>query len=639
MIHNLNNIKNIIIGYIVINIILLVSYFLGLSFIIYIILFIGLNIAVLYLVFISSDKLKKNIKDTRNMLPNSVIKAVDLNQYNIISYDKETYTVDWENEYFIENFTSSLGQDIRDLFDGYFFKTEDKPEYLKYHDKYYEVIQNKQSFILKDVSDYVELMHKYENERDCVIFIKIDNIEDTSSSMDEATYQAVISKTRALISDYTANFDCILRRYKNDSYIIILNYVDFDRMIEAGQKLTDDVRATNVDNNELITLSIGAAYGYESLRETENKAGRALDMALVRGGDQIAVKTKGEDYYFYGGNSEAVEKRSKVKVRLMAKSLESLVIDSSNVVIMPHKNADLDALGAALGLVEFVQINNCQAYICAEYDNLEESTKSAYDTLKIRNFAKLYSEDELLNIVDDNSLIIVVDTSNYELFQSKMLYERIEKRVIIDHHRRSKDFIKNPILAYIEPYASSCVELVVELLSLQTKSFKLSSDIATLMLAGLMVDTSYFTIRTGVRTFEAATLLKEYHADPLRAKEILQISKDTYQMKLEILKDAKFIDDEIALSVYKGQPVTQTLLAQAADELLDLKDVIASFVIAYLDDGRVGISARSNGEFNVQKTLEKIGGGGHLSMAGAQLNEDINEVAKKMEALIEEGVK
>lgn len=635
MLNKLKKIENLIIAIIIINILIFLAYILGVPDIITFIVLMFFDILFVILIYQKSSLLKDYLSHSRNVLPKSVNKAISYDEYNILTYDKDNFKIVWENEYFNENFGSLLNQDVRLIFDGFLFNKDFDKDYLHYQDKYYKVIEDQENFILKDVSDYVSLKEKYENEKTSLLYIKIDNLEDLSASLDENTNQMIVLKARSLISEFTGQYDCILRRYKTDSYIIFAYQKDSKDMIEKAQVLLEKVRLISENDDEKISLSIGIALEYLSLRQAQSEAGKAIDMALARGGDQIVVKKYNEDYTFYGGVSEAVEKRSRVRVRLIVRSLETLIQQSSNVIIMPHKNADLDAIGACLGMYEFVKINKKEAYICAYESELDETAKNGVDTLDLTNEYRFYEEDELLPLVDEDTLLIIVDTSNVNLFESYELYQKIDRSVIIDHHRRSKEYEKNPLLSYVEPSASSSVELVCELLRFQTKSFNLSSEVATLMLAGMMIDTAYFTLRTGVRTFEAASFLKEYYASALLAKEILQVSRESYQKKLDIVRDAQFIDDSIAISVYTAEPITRLLLAQAAIELLDLKDVIASFTLGYLENGSVGVSARSNGDFNVQLVMEAIGGGGHLSMAGANVNDDINNVKDKIIEYIE----
>ena len=588
-----------------------------------------LNCLCVYLIFKKGNALKEELKKSKNILPASVIKAVDIDEYCMMMYNESDKKVVWENEYFTAHFGSCLDKDVTKLFSGFLFEENEENTYLKYNDSYYWVIKNEETFLFKDVTAYVNIKNSYEEEKDCVLYIKVDSIDELSSSLDENSYQMLVQKVRQTIVDFTNQFDCLLRRYKTDSYIMVAKNRDLQRLLNEGMVVLDRVKETN-EANEVITISMGVSVGFTNLKDAEKEAGSALEMALARGGDQIVVKEKNEEYKFYGKGSETIEKRSRVKVRTITSSLEILISKASNVVLMPHRNADLDALGACYGMAKFVELNDKDVYICSDPETLEANTKDAYYLLNLDEKSMLKTKEQVLSIIDKNTLLVVLDTSNYELLEAKEIYDMVDDKVIIDHHRRSQDLKGNPLLVYVESYASSTVELVTELLNFQNKSFKLNSDIATLMLAGMMVDTSYFTLRTGVRTFEAAMLLKDNGASPLQAKEILQVSRDTYQKKLEMVQKATYIDDEIAISKYSKEPVTRTLLAQVAVELLDVKDIVATFVIGILEDGSVGISARSNGDYNVQVILEKFGGGGHYSMAAAQLNQDINLVEKQL---------
>lgn len=634
MYKKLRGIENIALICLLVNITLMILLYVGLSVSIFSILMILSNVSGVYAIFKKIGTLKKSISDSRILLPALVNQAIEMDQYCILMFDKSTMQILWQNEHFTESFGSLLEQDVTKIFDGFLFDDDTDEEHLFYNDNYYSVVVSEETIILKNVTLFVQTQKDYENEKDCILFIKVDSIDDISASLDEVSYQNIMQKIRQTISDYTKLFDSILRRYKNDSYIVVVKQKDFKEMIKEGIDVLEKVKEVTRESDDKITLSIGGALGFNKLSDTEFQAGKALDMALARGGDQIVVKEKDKDYKFYGGNSEVVEKRNRVKVRMIASSLETLIKEASNVVLMPHANPDLDAIGACFGMVKFVHLNNKDVVICSNPDMFENNTRDAYYLLGLDERNLIKTSDQVKGMINKDTLLIVLDTSNIEIFESREIYELIEKRIVIDHHRRSNDFIKNPILVYVEPYASSTVELVTELLVFQSKSFRLNSDIATLMLAGMMVDTAYFTVRTGVRTFEAATLLKDNGASPLQAKEILQVSRDTYQKKLAMVSDAVYFDDNIAITKYTKEPVTRSLLAQAAVELLEVRDIVATFVLGYLEDGSVGISARSNGEFNVQSIIEELGGGGHFSMAAAQMNDDINNVEYKLEEIL-----
>lgn len=587
-----------------------------------------------------SRQLSNDIKAGRELIPVFASKTIDAANYSILMYNKLNNKVIWENEYFNENFGVNLGKDVSELFDGALFDEDSNLEYLKYNDKYYNVVKEPGTIIFKDVTNLVSVQQKYTDDRDCVAFLRLDSLEDISASMDELTYQSMISEVRKMISEFASEFDLIIRRYKNDTYIIVIKQKNFSTFVERALKLLDDAQDLSEKFEDSTTLSMGIATGFDNLQELEEEAGLSLDMALSRGGDQIVVKNKGFEYNFLGGNSESSEKRNRVKVKMVANTLENLVSTADNIIIMAHKNADFDALGASFGMAKFANIYNKDVYICCNVDELEDGTRDAYQRLNLNEMNLIYSENQLYSVITDNTLLVVLDNSSLDMLESLEIYKRIDHRVVIDHHRKSNSFIENPLLVYIETYASSTVELVVELLQFQSKSFKLTNEVATLMLAGMMVDSDYFTVRTGVRTFEAATFLRDKGASPTEAKEILQVNQDAYRMRLEMIQAAKIIDNKIIISSYDKNAVTKTILAQGAVELLDIKDIVASFTIGRLHDGKIGLSARSNGDFNVQRLAEEFGGGGHYSSAAAQVeNISIDEFAKQVEARVREMLK
>lgn len=634
MFKKIKTIENQVLLLVIVNLLLLIAYFFNVPFQIVLAFFIFLNIVIIYAINKNSNTLKAEIDRARNILPNSVVKAVNIDKYGILMYNDDDDSIVWENEFFIEQFGSFQGQDVKEIFKGFLFNSNLDEEYLKFKDSYFKVIKNEESFIFKDVSQFVKAVNIYNNEKDFVAYLHIDNVDDLNSVSDEIEYQTIMHQANNLINEYAREFNCVFRRYKDDSYVLVVKETYYNTFLKKGINLLDNIKEIEGSKTRL-TISIGIGKNYATLKELETEASNALNMSLVRGGDQIVVKERNIDYQFYGTGSEAIEKRNRVKVRVIASTLRNLVNKASNVIIMPHANADMDAIGASYAMHKFASLTHDEVYICASRQNIDANTLDAIDNLQLEKVVPLYSEEKLINKINNFTLLIVVDTSNYDLLESQKIYDKINNKVIIDHHRRAQDIVEEDIiLTYIEPYASSTTELVVELLRFQNYSYTLDEYVATMMLAGMMVDTSFFTLRTGVRTFEAASFLKEQGASPLQAKEVLQISLDTYQTKLSMIQNSYIIDNSIAIAKYVDKPVTRALLSQVAVELLEVKDIVATFVMAYLEDGRVGISGRGNGEVNVQHVLEQLGGGGHYSMAAAQIQEPIDKVEEKLVDLV-----
>ncbi|MDR1781717.1 MAG: DHH family phosphoesterase [Bacilli bacterium] len=637
MFNKLNNLETTIIAFICINLLIIFFGFIGFYMEIILGILVLVNIVFAYLMIKNIKLIIKDLHHTKSILPHSVANALEMEQLVIFTYDSNN-SITWVNEHFTKRFGNLLNKNYKRVFNGYFNKVKSaRPKYLEYDHHFYEIIEENESIILKDVSRYAKMLQKYKDSKGCVAFIKIDNVDDISASIDESVFQAMVSDAHHLIVDSLNEIDGILRKYKDDSYIFVFKQDELDKLIDIFNKDSKAIKNISDDEFNRLTLSVGVASKFELLKDSEKAAGLALDIALARGGDQIALKVRDREYEFFGHGSETTSKRNRVNVKRIAASLQDLIEDSSNVIIMTHKNADMDALGACIGISKFVLINERDFFICGSEDSLETNTKSAYHNLELDKNFPLYSDKDLENKIDDNTLLVIVDTSSSDLFESSYLYDTITRVVFVDHHRRNRDFKETPLLSYIEPYASSTVELVTELLNFQNKSFKIDSDEATLMLAGMMVDTSFFTLRTGVRTFEAAMFLKQQQASPLLAKEILQVSRDTYEKKVAIIHDFSYIlDEKIAIVKYSKEAITRSLLAQLALELLEMKDIIASFALAPLEDGRIGVSARGNGDINVQRIMEKLGGGGHYSMAAAQVSKDINLVEQDLIKAIKE---
>lgn len=632
MYQKIKKLENQILLLVILNLLIMTTFFLNVPFNYIIVAIIILDVIMIYMINKKSDYIKNEIDKARNILPSSVIKAVNIDKYGIIMYNQEDDLIVWENEFFIERFKSYNGTNIKKLFNGFLFNSNLNEEYLEYDNSFFKVIKNEESFIFKDVTKFVNAINAYNNEKDFVAYLHIDNVDELVSNLDDLELQNIMHQTNKLINEYAKEFNCLFRKYKKDGYVLVVKESSYNSFLKKGIVLLENVKKIE-DIKYHLGISIGIGKSYPTLKELETEANNALNMALARGGDQIVVKERNLDYQFYGSGSEALEKRNRVKVRVIASTIRNLINKASNVIIMPHKNADMDAIGSCYAMHKFASLSHDKVFILADKSKVEANTKDAIEYLNLERIAPLYSEEQLLNKIDENTLLLILDTSNYKIMESQKMFDRVSNKVIIDHHRRGKDLL-DVILSYIEPYASSTTELVSELLQFQNHSFSLEEDVATMMLAGIMVDTSYFTLRTGVRTFEAATFIKEQGASPLQAKEVLQISLDTYQTKLSMIQNSYILDNKIAIAKYSDKPVTRALLAQVAIELLEVKDIVATFVLGLLEDGRVGISGRGNGGVNVQTILEEFGGGGHFSMAAAQINENIDVVEERLIEII-----
>ncbi len=395
--------------------------------------------------------------------------------------------------------------------------------------------------------------------------------------------------------------------------------------------MLEDVKALKGSGDLNFTLSIGTGALAKNLTQLLEYAKGALDVALGRGGDQAVVK-RINSVKFYGGKSKAVEKRTKVKARIISYALRQIIDQSSNVIIMGHRVGDMDSLGASIGLYAIARSRGKKSYIVLNTVNY--ALKNMYERMKHEEshyMEAIISTETALSLTDQNSLVVVLDTHRPSYTEAPELLSKVDKIVLIDHHRRSEEYIENPLLDYIEPYASSTCELVSELVQYMEDHIKLTKFESDALLAGIVLDTNSFTFKTGVRTFEAASFLRRNSADTTDVKELFSESLDSMKKKTEIIERSEIVFGDAAVSyIDENSEDSNVIAAQSADELLTIKDVKMSFVLVRNKD-YINISARSSGTVNVQVIMEYLGGGGHLNMAGAQVStQDMGEAKDKL---------
>lgn len=489
-----------------------------------------------------------------------------------------------------------------------------------------------------DNSAYENLKEKYEDEYPIVAKIEVDNFADAMDSAPAQVRPLLIAEIDSTIRNYFEEYDSLVRKADEDLYLVIMNFKSLNSIKLKRFDILDDLRELNRGNSIPITLSIGvSSYGL-NLRESYIEADSSLDLALGRGGDQAVVKIE-DNYEFFGGKSKAVEKRNKVKSRVLGIALKQLIDRSETVYIMGHKNPDMDAIGASIGCLRATINRGKEGFIVLEksnpsIDNLIARMKEEEPEL----YKKIISKETALSSIKHSSLIILVDNHKPTFTECPELLDKTAQIVVIDHHRRGKEFVENPVLTYVEPYASSTCELITEMLTYMSEDLNLTHFEADALMSGIVVDTKNFSFQTGVRTFEAASTLRRAGADMIKVKALFQDDFDTLLYRAEVIHNTKIIHDNIAVSTFDKKANNSVLVAaQAADALLDINGIDASFVLT-INDGKTHISGRSRGnEVSVQLILEKIGGGGHLNMAGAQLETtDLEEAEKVLIEAIEE---
>ena len=553
----------------------------------------------------------------------------------------------WYNQYFDRNFKKKdttanffgkkiqeeLGIDLETLL-------KEKEQDFNHRDIDYTIVSNSfsdgdETLILLhffDVTIQKKQQEIYKENEPVFCYILIDNYDDIIEQLPSHERSAVLSQIDLKINEWAKKVGAVIIQYENDHYLMIFEKEKLRAMEEERFRILDEIRETETEEKSQVTLSIGIGVSDEPLaiREADELSHAALDIALARGGDQAVVR-QDEKMAFYGGTTEATEKRTKVKARVKAHGLRELIRESDNVLIMGHQTPDMDCLGAAVGLLGACKALNKTGKIVIKEINysIKELFQYLMENDEYRDsFIKPKEEEDYIT---PNTLLIIVDTQNANYLEVPELIDQIEKIVVIDHHRRSGKFIEKTVLNYTEAYASSTCELITELLQYLDEKESMNETEANALMAGMCMDTKMFTFKTGVRTFEAASYLRRKGADTIIAKTMLQDDLATYATRSEAVRNAKIYFDSIAISQLENESeYAKIIAAQAADELLNIKGINASFILLKSGSGLV-ISGRSMGEVNVQLILEKMGGGGHLAIAGAQLP-DINDldVGKQM---------
>lgn len=551
----------------------------------------------------------------------------------------DKFVIEWANPYMSKmlEVETLIGEELHVLSEELhnITKSDEKREItVPIRDRKYRVIYKQEEKLLYffDVTERLKIESQYFADRTVIAILFIDNYDELTQGMDDQTKSLTNTIVTSIINDWAASHGIYAKRINSERFLAILNESILSELEKKKFSILDDIREKTAQKNLSLTLSIGVGAGSTSLIKLGELAQSSLDLVLSRGGDQVAIKQADGKLKFYGGKTNPVEKRTRVRARVISHALQDLIQDSDQVFIMGHGNPDMDSIGAGIGVRKMAVMNKVEGYIVLNFDELNNSVSRLMDEIEKNSdfYEHFLTPDEALSRITGKSLLIVVDTHKPSLVIDERLLKRCEKVVVIDHHRRGEDFIVNPTLVYMEPYASSTAELVTELLEYQPERDSISKLEATALLAGIIVDTKSFTLRTGSRTFEAASYLRKNGADTVLVQRLLKEDIDTFIKRSKIIETVEFIYPGIAVANGKeDEPCDPVLIAQTADTLLSMKDISAAFVIAHRYDGLVGISARSLGEINVQLVMEFLGGGGHLTNAACQIEAESIKEAKK----------
>lgn len=547
----------------------------------------------------------------------------------IALYD-EKERIEWCNPCFNQlagGTETKIGQLINDISDDLekLILSDKDSSIITLNERQYRVRLRRKERLLyfTDITDVLEIKKNYFDEQPVLALIFLDNYDEVTQGMEDQVRSTINNESTSVIKAWASRHGIYLRRTASDRFLAVMNEKLLIAVEEEHFSILDKVREITVPLSHIpLTLSIGVGAGTETLEDLGTYAQSALDLGLGRGGDQAVIKRPDGAVKFFGGKSNPIEKRTRVRARVISHALTELMLESDQVMIMGHKAPDLDALGSCIGILKIAHANGRSAKIILDReDNVAGVARLVSEIQKNRNlWANFISAEEAHEKVTRRTLIVVADTHRPSMVVDPDILDDVHRIVIIDHHRRAEEFIKDPVLVYMEPYASSTAELVTELLEYQPNERPLDVIEATAMLGGIAVDTKNFTLRTGFRTFDAASYLRAHGADTILVQKFLCDDLDQFNQRAELIRRTQVYRSNIAVVCGENSKTyNQVLLAQTADTLLMLEGIRTSFVIGLRDDGLIGVSARSLGDVNVQIVMESLGGGGHLNNAATQM--------------------
>lgn len=516
---------------------------------------------------------------------------------------------------------------------------KDLRQRVKIKDSFYSIyatnISNENTSYIKQ--KYIIYFNEVSNLRDLhstresIMLIEVDNLSEALEGTDEANRPMLAAEVEKSINSYSKKLKAMIIKYEYNKYCLSVQDKYINDEINCKFSILDEISNIDRGNKLEVTLSIGIGRGGDNSQENYNNAMTARELALGRGGDQVVIKNN-EKISFFGGNTRELEKRTRVRARVIAQALRELIFESSNILIIGHKNPDMDSFGASVGLWSAIRQlgKSCNIIIdndinAIDYYMNKLKCDSKYDNL-------LISSSEAEKTINDKTLLIIVDVHNKGYVNNLSIVEKINRKIIIDHHRRSPDIIEGALLNYIEVYASSTSEMVTELIQYMLQKPRISKVEAEGLLGGIFMDTKGFQFKSGVRTFDAAAFLRSLGADTIEVKKMFTDSLEDYLLISETIKSAE-VHDNLAIAICPSKVNNTVIVARAADELLGISGIDVCFVLCEINNA-ITISGRSTGEVNVQVILEELGGGGHMNMAGAKLNGTMDEAVYMLKEAI-----
>ena len=570
-------------------------------------------------------------------------KAIKRMPIGLVVIDADDH-IEWINQYMSEHLeTNVISEPVNEVFPNILKQLERVQEIEIEHGQYhYHVRYSEEEHCLYffDITEEVHTNELYEESKPIIATLFLDNYDEITQNMNDTQRSEINSMVTRIISRWATEYNIYFKRYSSDQFVAYLNQKILAEIEDSNFDILSQLREKSVGYRAQLTLSIGVGEGTEDLIELGELSQSGLDLALGRGGDQVAIKNMNGNVRFYGGKTDPMEKRTRVRARVISHALKDILTEGDKVIIMGHKRPDLDAIGAAIGVSRFASMNNLEAYVVLNEEDIDPTLSRVMEEIDKKPELKerFVTSDEAWDMMTSKTTVVVVDTHKPEMVLDENILNKANRKVVIDHHRRGESFISNPLLVYMEPYASSTAELVTELLEYQPTEQRLSRLESTIMYAGIIVDTRNFTLRTGSRTFDAASYLRAHGADTILTQQFLKDDVDTYINRSELIRTVEVQDNGVAIAHGSNDKIYHpVIVAQAADELLSLEGIEASYVVAKREDNLIGISARSLGGINVQLTMEALGGGGHLTNAATQIKGvTIEEAIEQLQQAITE---
>ena len=601
---------------------------------------VGIDVIVLWLVVISISGLRfQTDLKAAEVIGEDVQEAYNFAMIGLAVTDENDIVI-WTNDLFRDRHIDIIDENIyswQPALEELKDKGSDASVKLKINNRNFEAkfLAEAGLWIFKDTTDYEQIYAYSKAQAPVVGILSIDNYDEVVKG--EEDYNDTITKVKNQIFDYAKTYGILLRRFKDNNYSMLCNFESYEKMKADNFSIIDKVREISAGEDIPLTLSIGLAIDFPDVVKLNELAVASLSIAMSRGGDQVVVSVYGSEMEFYGGKTEAQEKRNRVRVRVLADSLINLIKAASNVLIMGHTNMDMDALGSCLGIKAICDRVSIPSFLVVDFKATESKTRAAITSQFTKDELErlVVSSKEALSLVTPSTLIVVVDVHIPSMVMAPALLDRSNRIVVIDHHRRAEEYIESPVFDYIDPSASSASKIITEFIKFSSISprIEIPSTYATIMLSGIFLDSEFYkSNNTGIRTFESSTILKEYGANNSVADDLLKDDYEEYVEVNSIVRNMKTAEYGVVYAIADPDIIYDSAtIAKAANICLSMKGIHASFIIGKINGREIKISARSDGLINVSLLCEKMGGGGHFTSAAATfMKSDVKEVEETL---------